>query len=92
MARVMIKLFTDTSVASTISSIAVSGSMTRVKVVPAGIVTPPSRDVPEITVMLVDAGVIALTNVLCWEREEYFLVGIQVPIGYSEFVADIDFA
>jgi hypothetical protein len=36
-ARVIVKVLVDTAVASTISSRAVSGSMTKVKVVPPGI-------------------------------------------------------
>lgn len=69
------------AVTSTISSTAVSGSITTVKVSPADTLAPPRSDVPETTVADVPDEVSAPDNVVCWEREEYFLVGIQVPIG-----------
>jgi hypothetical protein len=47
MARVIVKVLVDTAVASTISSRAVSGSMTKVKVVPPAMVTPPRRAGPD---------------------------------------------
>jgi hypothetical protein len=87
---VIVKVLVDTAVASTISSRAVSTSMTRVKVLPAGIVTPPSRAVPDTTVIDVAPDVIAPVNVVCWLREEYCRVVIYVPIGRcSELVGDI---
>jgi hypothetical protein len=84
MARVIVKVLVDTAVASTISSRAVSGSMTKVKVRPAGIVTPPSKPVPDTTVIEVAPEVIAAVNVVCCERDEYWRVVIYVPIGCSE--------
>jgi hypothetical protein len=72
----MVKVLVDTAVASTISSIAVSTSITKVKVVPAVMLTPPSNCVPETTVIDVAPDVIAPVNVLCWERDEYCRVVI----------------
>jgi hypothetical protein len=65
MARVILKVLVDTAVASTISSIAVSGSITIVKVVPAGIVTPPSKDVPATTAIVVAPEVTVPVSVVC---------------------------
>jgi len=88
---VIVKVLVDTAVASTISSIAVSTSITRIKVVPAEIVTPPSSAVPDTTVIDVAPDVIAPVSVVCCERDEYLRVVIYVPIGrYSELVVDID--
>jgi hypothetical protein len=70
MARVTVKVLVDTCVASKISSSAVSGSITMVKVVPAGIVTPPRSDVPETTTIDDAPAVTALVSVVCCEREE----------------------
>jgi len=50
--------------------------MTTVYVCPAEIVAPPIRDVPDTTVADVAADVNAAANVVCCEREEYFLVVI----------------
>jgi hypothetical protein len=47
MARVIVKVLVDTAVASTISSSAVSGSITRVKVVPPAMVAPPRSPGPD---------------------------------------------
>jgi hypothetical protein len=47
MARVIVKVLVDTAVASTISSSAVSGSITRVKVVPPEMVAPPRSPGPD---------------------------------------------
>lgn len=66
--------------------------MTSVKVRPEGIVTPPRSAVPETTVIDVAPEVTAPLSVVCCEREEYWRVVIQVPIGYSELVGDIGFA
>ena len=85
----IVKVLVDTAVASTISSIAVSGSITNVNVLPAGMVTPPSKEVPDTTVNEVAPEVIAPVNVDCCERDEYWRVVIQVPIGCSELVAGI---
>lgn len=85
----MVKVLVDTAVASTISSSAVSTSITKVKVVPAGIVTPPNSAVPDTTVIDVAPEVIAPVSVDCCERDEYLRVVIQVPIGCSELVVDI---
>jgi hypothetical protein len=52
-------------VASTISSIAVSGSITNVNVLPAGIDTPPSKAEPDTTVIEVVPAVIAVVRVVC---------------------------
>jgi hypothetical protein len=65
MARVIVKVLVDTAVASTISSSAVSGSITNVKVRPDGIVTPPRRVVPETTVIDDAPAVMALVSVDC---------------------------
>jgi hypothetical protein len=86
---VIVKVLVDTAVASTISSIAVSGSRTKVKVLPAGIVTPPRSPVPDTTVMEVEPEVMAPVSVVCCERDEYWRVVIYVPIGCSELVLDI---
>ena len=85
----IVKVLVDTAVASTISSIAVSGSMTRVNVRPDGIATPPRSPLPDTTVMEVAPEVIAAVSVDCCERDEYWRVVIQVPIGCSESVGDI---
>jgi hypothetical protein len=74
----------DTAVASTISSRAVSGSMTNVKVLPPGIVTPPSRPVPDTTVIVVSPEEIEPVSVDCWLRDEYWRVVIYIPIGCNE--------
>jgi hypothetical protein len=50
MPRTIVSVFVETAVTSTISSSAVSGSMTTVKVSPAEMVTPPSSAVPDTTV------------------------------------------
>ena len=84
MALVIVKVLVDTAVASTISSRAVSTSITNVNVLPAGIVTPPSRPVPDTTVIVLAPEVIALVSVDCWLRDEYWRVVIYVPIGCSE--------
>jgi hypothetical protein len=65
MARVIVNVLVDTAVASTISSSAVSTSITNVKVLPAGIVTPPSSAVPDTTVIDVAPEVIAPVSVVC---------------------------
>jgi hypothetical protein len=70
MARVIVKVLVDTAVASTISSSAVSGSTTIVKVVPAGMVTPPRSAVPDWTTIVDAPAVTALVSVVCCEREE----------------------
>jgi hypothetical protein len=70
MARVIVKVLVDTAVASIISSIAVSGSTTIVKVVPAGIDCPPIREAPDWTTNVVAPAVTALVSVVCCEREE----------------------
>jgi hypothetical protein len=81
MALVIVKVLVDTAVASTISSRAVSGSMTKVKVLPPGIVTPPSRPVPDTTVIVVSPEEIEPVSVDCWLRDEYWRVVIYIPIG-----------
>jgi hypothetical protein len=86
---VIVKVLVDIAVASTISSIAVSGSITKVKVRPEGIVTPPRSPVPDTTVIAVAPDVIAPVSVDCWLRDEYWRVVIYVPIGCSELVLDI---
>jgi hypothetical protein len=70
MALVIVKVLVDTAVASIISSIAVSGSSTIVKVVPPGMVTPPMSAAPETTTIDDAPAVMALVSVVCWEREE----------------------
>ena len=72
----MVNVFVETAVASTISSSAVSGSITTVKVSPAEIVAPPSKEVPDTTVAVVPADVNAADSVVCCEREEYLRVVI----------------
>jgi hypothetical protein len=61
----MVKVLVDTAVAFTISSSAVSGSITMVNVRPAGIVNPPSSPVPDTTVIEVAPDVIAPVSVVC---------------------------
>ncbi len=61
----IVKVLVDTAVASTISSSAVSTSITNVKVRPAGMVTPPSSAVPDTTVIDVAPDVIAPVSVVC---------------------------
>ena len=73
-----------------ISSRAVSGSSTNVKVRPDGIVTPPNSPVPDTTVIEVAPDVIAAVSVDCCERDEYWRVVIYVPIGCSELGLGID--
>jgi len=45
--------------------------MTNVYVLPAGIVTPPSKAVPDTTDIVAAPAVIALVSVDCWLRDEY---------------------
>ena len=85
----IVKVLVDTAVASTISSMAVSGSITRVNVLPAGIVAPPSKAEPDTTVIDVVPEVIAPVSVVCWLRDEYWRVVIYVPIGCSALGEDI---
>jgi hypothetical protein len=73
----------ETADTSTISSRAVSGSITTVKISPAEIVTPPSREVPDTTVAEVAELVNAADSVVCCERDEYLRVVIYLPIGCS---------
>jgi hypothetical protein len=84
MALTIVKVLVDTAVAFTISSRAVSTSITNVKVLPEGIVTPPSRAVPDTTVIVTAPAVIAPVSVDCWLRDEYWRIVIYVPIGCSE--------
>jgi hypothetical protein len=65
MARVMVNVLVLTAVMSTISSRAVSGSITTVKVSPAEIVIPPSNAEPDTTVADVPDDVSAAVNVVC---------------------------
>jgi hypothetical protein len=62
---VIVKVLVDTAVASTISSSAVSTSITNVKVRPEGIVTPPSNAEPDTTVIDVAPDVMAPVSVVC---------------------------
>jgi hypothetical protein len=82
----------DTADTSTISSRAVSGSITTVNISPAEIVTPPSKEVPDTTVAVVPDDVNAPDNVVCCEREEYLRVVIYLPIGCSGRGLDTGFA
>jgi hypothetical protein len=66
--------------------------MTTVNVVPAGMVAPPSNPEPFTTVALVAVSVRPAESVVCWERDEYFLVVIYLPIGCSERELDIGLA
>jgi hypothetical protein len=75
----MVSVLVLTAVTSTISSRAVSGSMTTVNVSPAEIVVPPKRAVPDTTVADVPDEVSAPVRVVCCERDEYFLVVIDGP-------------
>jgi hypothetical protein len=50
--------------------------MTKVNVLPDGIVTPPSRPEPDTTVIDVVPAVIAPVRVDCWLRDEYWRVVI----------------
>jgi len=81
----------ETADTSTISSRAVSGSITTVKISPAETVTPPSREVPDTTVAEVPEEVNAADNVVCCEREEYLRVVIYLPIGCSGLELDTEF-
>jgi len=81
--RVMVSVLELTTVTSTISSRAVSGSMTIVNVSPVDTLAPPSSDVADTTVVVVSVELSAADSVVCCERDEYFLVVIQVPIGGS---------
>jgi hypothetical protein len=63
--------------------------MTTVNVSPAEIVVPPRRAEPDTTVADVPDEVSAAVRVVCCERDEYFLVVIDGPIGgRSELVVD----
>ena len=64
---------------STISSTAVSGSITTVNVSPDEMVIPPSSAVPDTTVADVPDEVSAPVSVVCCERDEYFLTVIAGP-------------
>jgi hypothetical protein len=66
--------------------------MTTVNVVPAETVAPPSNAEPDTTVQLVPESVRLAASVVCWERDEYFLVVIYLPIGCSERELDIGIA
>ncbi len=68
-----------TAVTSTISSRAVSGSMTTVNVSPAEIVVPPRSAEPDTTTAEVADDVRAAVSDVCCERDEYFLVVIDGP-------------
>lgn len=73
----MVSVLPDAALTSTISSSAVSGSITTVNSSPAEIVTPPRIPVPDTTLADVAEEVIPDVSVVCWERDEYFLtVGI----------------
>jgi len=63
--RVIVSVLVETAVTSTISSRAVSGSITTVKVSPAEIVTPPSSAVPDTTVADVPDEVRPAVSVVC---------------------------
>jgi hypothetical protein len=70
----------DVETTSTISSRAVSGSMTIVNTSLAATDTPPRRDAADTTVIDAPLDVTALDSVVCCERDEYLLtVGIDVP-------------
>jgi hypothetical protein len=58
-------VFVDTAVTSTISSMAVSGSMTTVNVSPAEMVIPPSKPEPDTTVADVPDDVRPAVSVVC---------------------------
>ena len=89
MPRTIVSVLVLTTVTSTISSSAVSGSITTVNVVPEGTVAPPSNAVPATTLQVVATSVRAAASVVCWERDEYFLVVFYLPIGCSERELDI---
>jgi hypothetical protein len=63
--RVIVSVFVLTTVTSTISSSAVSGSMTTVNVSPAETVAPPSREEPDTTVAEVPDDVRPAVSVVC---------------------------
>jgi len=65
-----------TALTSTISSSAVSGSITTVNSSPAEMVIPPSKPEPETTVALVADDVSGADSVVCCERDEYLRVVI----------------
>jgi hypothetical protein len=76
---VIVNVLVEVAVTSTISSRAVSGSMTTVKVSPAEMVIPPSSAEPDTTVADVPDDVRPAVSVVCCERDEYFLVVIAGP-------------
>jgi hypothetical protein len=73
----MVSVLVLTAVTSTISSRAVSGSITTVNVSPAEMVIPPRSALPDTTVAEVAVELIPAVRVVCCERDEYFLVVIQ---------------
>jgi hypothetical protein len=75
----MVSVLVLTAVTSTISSRAVSGSRTTVKVSPVEIVVPPRRAEPDTTVADVPDEVSAAVRVVCCERDEYLRVVIDGP-------------
>ena len=85
--RVIVSVLLDAPVTSTISSSAVSGSMTTVNVVPP-VMSPADTVAKSVdafdTLIVVPPEVTALVRVVCWEREVYLrFVGIYLPIGCS---------
>ena len=87
----MVSVLPATTDTSTISSRAVSGSITTVKNSPAETVIPPSKEVPDTTVAEVPELVNAPDRVVCCEREEYLRVVIYLPIGCSGLELDTEF-
>jgi hypothetical protein len=78
-ARTIVSVLPEMALTSTISSRAVSGSITTVKSSPDEIVTPPTRVEPDTTVVVVAEEFKAPLSVVCCERDEYFLVVIAGP-------------
>jgi hypothetical protein len=80
--RVIVNVLLDAAVISTISSRAVSGSMTAVNVAP--LINSPAptvarRMLADATVIDVPPEVTAEVNVVCWEREVYLRTVIYYP-------------
>lgn len=71
--RTIVRILPDTTVTSTISSRAVSGSIVMVNVSPADTVAPPRSVDAEPTVIVVAVDETPADNVVFWERDVYFL-------------------
>lgn len=91
--RTTVRLLADTGlpdveVRSTISSRAVSGSMTIPKTSLAASVMPPNREEAELTGKIVAPEVTVPVSVVCCDSEVYLRVVIYLPIDCSEHGLD----